>query len=71
MIHAYSADYLMHAQQTLGGMLLAGVYLFDVPADEFWSGFISTGYAARFGKGADLYERIIPNNDYADFKYGG
>lgn len=33
MIHAYSADYLTHAQQTLGGMLLAGVYLFDVPAD--------------------------------------
>lgn len=51
MIHAYSADYLMHAQQTLGGMLLAGVYLFDVPSDEFWSAFISTGYAARFGKG--------------------
>ena len=20
---------------------------------------------------ADLYERVIPNNDYADFKYGG
>ena len=51
MIRAYSADYLVHAQQTLGGMLLAGTYLFEVPADDFWGLFISTGYAARFGKG--------------------
>ena len=51
MIHAYSADYLVHAQQTLGGMLTAGVYLFDIPADDFWGMFISTGYAARFGRG--------------------
>ena len=32
-------------------MLLAGTYLFDIPADDFWGLFISTGYAARFGKG--------------------
>ena len=51
MIRAYSADYLVHAQQTLGGMLLAGNYLFDLPSDEFWGLFISTGYAARFGRG--------------------
>ena len=51
MIRAYSADYLVHAQQTLGGLLLSGVYLFNVPADEFWGLFISTGYAARFGRG--------------------
>ena len=51
MIRAYSADYLVHAQQALGGMLLAGHYLFDVPADEFWGLFLSTGYAARFEKG--------------------
>lgn len=51
MIRAYSADYLVHAQQTLGGMLLAGTYLFDIQADDFWGLFISTGYAARFGKG--------------------
>ena len=51
MIRAYSADYLVHAQQTLGGMLLAGTYLFDVRADDFWGLFISTGYASRFGRG--------------------
>ena len=51
MIRAYSADYLVHSQQTLGGILTAGVYLFEVPADEFWGLFISTGYAARFGRG--------------------
>ena len=113
MVHAYSADYLVHSQQALGGMLTAGVYLFEVPADEFWGLFISAGYAARFstadlariaevsprmvGKyesrekdinhaqadvvgrlavalhvdAADLYERIIPGNDYADFTFGG
>lgn len=51
MIRAYSADYLDSAQQVLGGMLLSGTYLFNLPADEFWGLFISTGYASRFGRG--------------------
>ena len=25
----------------------------------------------EYGIAADLYERVIPNNDYTDFKYGG
>ncbi len=51
MAVAYDESYLRRARITLGNMLHFAVYDLGVDISVFYENFISSGYAARFGKG--------------------
>lgn len=52
MTHAYDSNYLDSAMSNLGEMLDYAVNACGFDPDDYWSLFLTTGYAAQFGAGA-------------------
>ena len=54
-MHAYSEDYLEHAQQVLGDMMDFAVNTCGMNQDEYFVKFLVTGIAGQFEKGNPRY----------------